>query len=199
MVWMHIINILPRWIYMWNIGICGQNKYIISYPWIVCCCFCSISVDQLSGRHSWLLTKLHSHAGSMWKDVTCKCFADTRSWWWFCFSKFPLYWCKSPGSTSKWGVSCSEDVWFSSGINTLFFPWLETWLSKGSNSFLQFRLWCKRLDFTKCTCKIKIYITIWTLRNNFTYLSKCGWKYNIKTLIFSLIIYNLLIVTSVVT
>jgi len=139
----------------WNGWLCGQYKHITSYPWTRCCCFCSISVNQLSRRHAWLLTKLQPHAGSMWKDVTWKCFADTLSWWWFCSTKFYLYWGKSHGSTSKWGVSCSKDIWSFSGITTAFFPWLEKRLSKGSNSLLQFLVWGKLSDFVNCICKTK--------------------------------------------
>ena len=102
--------------------------------------------------------------------------------------KFFLYWCKSHGSTSKWGVSCSKDLWSFFGINTTFFPWLETRLSKGSNSFL---VWCELSDFVNCIYKRK-YTTIWTLLSNSKYLPKCHWKYKIKTLVYSLFVCKLI-------
>ena len=127
----------------------------ISQPWILRCWLCSTNVDHLSGRQVCVFIKIQPHAGSILKGVTCKCFADTLPWWWFCSSKFFLYLCKSHGSTSKCEVSCSKYMWSFSGINTAFFLWSENKLSKGSNSLLQFLRWCELSDFTNCKCKMK--------------------------------------------
>jgi len=130
-----------------NISFHNLQYFVVDFVWL--------TLTNYQDAILVFFTKLQPHAGTIWKGIACKCFANTLPWWWFCWSKFFLYLFKSHGSTSKWRVSCSEDIWSSLGINTAFFPWSETRLSKGSNSLLQFLCWRNLSDFTSYRCKMK--------------------------------------------